>query len=669
MALSLSSVIKWILCLIGGLPLLQILSITFGKAPIPFAKIGGFPPKSIQDIVKAIKDKIEDGKSGLDALKEEFTIPQNIKKDLEAVETSINELTANNFAALRSSFPRLSEAVGDVAVAREELFAIIGEINSYAANTKMLGYSVKQWADLASDDTLTGAYFGFKGHVSELSGVLSDDKIYQLQAIPAYSLVGYVNTTANSNTVIANFNNALYPSPNVGQIVKIANTDYRVLGKTFQPISGNVRVNANSTIVYTTNVNTLNLANIYLGNTTTVRLESEMYIRVNNEVRRINTVNALGDYISVYSPFFQNNSNALIETENGFRTNTVIQDASSNTALRLRTFDHANSQCLGDTITSSGTFYQAFLQAGDKIYYDEKEYYISSLTQTQIIVDDRLRELQGQYVYKVMDEIPVQRTVEEDGPDDILATFATVDQVTVALGSDFIDGMSTRYRKSDGTYARIDAYKPIHVTKAIQSGPDGGSFLANLMNRKFQELLDELQDDVIVYLTDNELVDYLNLKKQEVFELKNRVKDQIAQDKAAINAVKSLIKNLLKLFKASCSKKKKGDDPEDPDLSSDEYLNLVLSPNPKRQGCAATVSDLPEILDEADDEYNTIDLPPVDLTTPFANTDPALFTDQVEEVYGLDIPRRGGEGDGDVRIDRTPDSLLPETPNRCIEPC
>jgi len=650
--------------LIGGLPLLQILSITFGKAPIPFANTAKLPPGPIQDIVKAIKDAIESGKNALNTLKEDFTNP--IVEDLRAAETTIRDLTKNNFALLRQQFPRLSEAQGDLAEAREALFATIGNIDSYAANTRFLGYSVKQWADMGSDDTLLGSLAGFRGHTDEISGVLSDDVVLQMEALPAYITIGFGNTTSNSNTVLANFNNALYPSPNVGDIIRIANTDYLIHGKTFQPITGNVRVNANSTMVYTTNVNTLNLANIYLGNTTTVQLESEMYVRVNTEVRRVNTINSLGDYMTVYVPFFQNNNNALIETENGFRTNTVVSTTSTNTAIKIRTYKHANSLCLSDTINSEGTSFQSSLQIGDKIYYDEKEYYVVSLTQTSIVVDDRLRELQNQFVYKITDEIPVQRTIESDNPDDILATFSTVDQVTAALGTNFIEGMTTRYRRSDGTYAQIEAWKPLHVTKSVQQE---GSFLMNLVNRKLQELIDSLQDDAIRNLTDNELTNYLNEKKQEINELKNAIKDQINADKAAINAVKSLVKNLLKLFKAGCSKKKKGDDPENPDLTSDEYLNLILTPNPKRQGCSATVNDLPDILDLADEEFNSIELPPVDLTTPVSNTDPNLYTDTVDEIYGLDIPGRGGGANGDIRIDRTPDSLLPDRQDPCVEPC
>jgi hypothetical protein len=233
------------------------------------------------------------------------------------------------------------------------------------------------------------------------------------------------------------------------------------------------------------------------------------------------------------------------------------------------------------------------------------------------------------------------------------------------MGSDLTDGMTTRYMTSDGTYSTIDCATPVHVTQSLTK-PE----YVNAVTRTIQGLLDDLNNDAIRALSDSELVAYLNQQTNEINAVKNKLMDSINQDLAAINAVKGMLAGLLKLFQASCSKKKKGDDPENPDNTSDDYLKLILKVDPLTQGCSATESDFIDTLDTADAEFKgyTYTTPNVAVPTIAASTPPDQF-DDADYTYGLQQQQNAG-GDGDVSIDNSPDSLLPaKTVDPCTQPC
>lgn len=676
MALSLSSIIKWILCLIGGLPLLQILAHTFGDLPIPFAKGGKFPPESIKRIVEKIKKEIEEAKQGIklwqNRIKEEinknFTLPADIKAGLEKLEEKLRGIDDK----LAEACPALFSKTGEVATFRDKLMAKIGSINSYAEEKTFLGKNLRQWSEIGADGSFAAATIAYRGHASEIAGVLSDDEVLVLEPIPGYPLVGYGSANVGSNTINVNLNYSRYPITDIGSTIKVANTDYIVVGKNYDVTASYINVSANSVVVYSKNVETFNLAETYLSNTSDLTVQPGMWIRIDGVTARVNTINALGDYLTVYPPrigygaFPTANSNTILYVETGIRANTNIIETGANVTIKLQTFNQANSECLSDIISGNGTSFLTYFSANDSVYFDEKEFTIVSLTNSDIVIDDKLRFLENQIVYKIARRVSVQRTAEGNGPDSILASFSVADQMAAGLGDNFMQGMTTRYKKADGTTARIDAWKPVHVTTAIQPAK---SVLLNRGVEILQDLFDNLRDDVINELTDNELTNYIEDKIQEIEDLRKEMIDTIEQDLAAIKSVKALIAGLLKLFKISCSKKKKGDDPEDPDLSSDEYLDLIIMPNPERQGCSATQSDLIDLLDEADDEYNTVELPDPNTTSPLRpEVDENSLVALDPAIYGYNIPGQSG-GNADVEIDQTPDSLFPDRKDPCVEPC
>ena len=675
MALSLSSVIKWILCLIGGIPLLQLVAHTFNDFPIPFAKVGKFPPESIKKLIEKIK-KLKEDAENFDinkVIKENFSLPADIKTGLEVAEQRIKDVVGDPLAdppkegSLAKSAPFLFSRTGDVAVARDKLMAKIGDINNYASQKNWLGTSLKQWSEIGNDGTFAGAFLGFTGHVKEISGLLSDDKVLRLQAIPGYPVVGYANTSTGSNVVSINLNASAYPVTNIGSSIVIANVEYVVVNKVHTQTNAYVTLNANSTIIQSSNYLTYNLANIAMATSSSLKIKPGLSITVNNKTARINTINALGDYMTVYRPITFANSNCRVSVETSLIANSNIASNTSNGAVKLELYGHGSSICLGDVIYGNSTSFLSHFAVGERVYYDEKEYDIVSLTNTEIVVNDRLKGLSGEFVYKILQEANVERTAELNGPDEILASFSVAEQMSAGLGDNFVEGITTRYKKADGSYATIDAWKPIHVTRSVQ---DPGAALVNKVTEIVQNLIDDLKDDLIAQLEENELVLYIEAKEQEFETLRQNFKDIVEADKAAINQIKSLVKGLLKLFKISCSKKKRGDDPEDPDLSSDEYLQLILVPNPERVGCEATEPDFIDLIDDSDDEYNTVPLPEPRDDSPY---DPGIDLDQLTQpdlaLYGLELPGVGG-GNGDITIDQTPDSLLPpDTPDPCTEPC
>lgn len=637
---------------------MQTLSITFTGAPIPFAKLGKFPPESIQDIIKAIQDAIKSGKQWLNGLKDDFTNP--LKQGLDYVGVKLDELTKNGFQKLKNNLPGLySNTSPTVVSARNRLEAVLG----YAQDQKLMGMTVNQWSMLGN--TLYDATQTFKNHTNQLSNVQADDKVLTLQAIYGNVVISGASVNISSNIATVNLSKTVYPTINIGETVKVDNELKIVLGKTYSNTNGTVVINTgnSNTTIYTSDVNTFNLANVTVGSSS-LKLQSGMYLRVNNEIKQINTVNALGDYITVYSAFRNSNASSYLFVENGFTVNTAFSNTKTDLSVAVVNPFIANSLCLSNVITGNGTAFTQILTVGDKIYYDEKEFFVVNVTDTEITVDEPLREVENQLVQKVISEEAVMRFLETNNPDDVLAMFDEITQLTSGMPYNVLDGFTTKYRRADGTYATVDVSKPSNVVSSLQQ-----KTYMNAVSRTIQSMLDDLQDDAIRFLTDTELVNFLDQKTQELDLLRQELQNSVQKDLAAINALKGLLKGLLKLFIMSCSKKKKGKDPQNPDDSSDLFLNLMLKPNPVRQGCFATESDFPALLDAADEEYNAILTPPVDTNVPTLGYDPNAFGDGTDGNYPLQ-PFSTAGGNGDIGFDGDPSDAQPEKlEDPCVKPC
>ena len=640
---------------------MQTLALTFSDFPVPFGK-GKFPPQSLKDLIDKIKKDIESGKSFLNGLKNEFKLPEDLQKNLDALDENLKKITENNFEGLKTSLTGLfANTSPAVANARSNLLNVLGKAQS-AASQEFLGMPISQWSVLGN--TLYEASQSFGNHVREISGTQTEDKVLTLQTI--YGNTAIVNATVNINSTVAvaNLSKSAYPIINVGETVVFNSVEKKVVGKSYTGTGQTVSFNSTTanTNLYSTNIATLNLANLVIG-TGSLKLQPGMYINVASEIKQINTINTLGDYLTVYSPFRTTSTSTELKVETGFFVNTAFAAAATDQEVKIKNEFIANSLCLSNVITGNGTTFTDTISVGDKVYYNEQEYFVLSVTNNQIVVDDVLRASAApKRLFKVVKETAVMRVVESNSPEEILAMFDGLDQLSTSFDASLTSGLVTKYRKSDGTYATVEAATPVQVTQSLQNGAK----LTNAVTRTLQKMLDELQNDAIAALSESELVNYIEDITDELEERRRELMDAIEKDLAAINAVKGLLKGLLKLFQASCSKKKKGDDPEDPDDSSDQYLNLILSPNPLRQGCDATVSDVPEILDEADREYKEVIVPTPNVAYDAITVDG--FDPDFNDVDYNYKPQLPAGGNGDITVDGDAD-LGAKPVDPCTQPC
>lgn len=640
---------------------MQTLALTFSDFPVPFGK-GKFPPQSLKDLIDKIKKDIESGKSFLNGLKNEFKLPEDLQKNLDALDENLKKITENNFEGLKTSLTGLfANTSPAVANARSNLLNVLGKAQS-AASQEFLGMPISQWSVLGN--TLYEASQSFGNHVREISGTQTEDKVLTLQTI--YGNTAIVNATVNINSTVAvaNLSKSAYPIINVGETVVFNSVEKKVVGKSYTGTGQTVSFNSTTanTNLYSTNIATLNLANLVIG-TGSLKLQPGMYINVASEIKQINTINALGDYLTVYSPFRTTSTSTELKVETGFFVNTAFAAAATDQEVKIKNEFIANSLCLSNVITGNGTTFTDTISVGDKVYYNEQEYFVLSVTNNQIVVDDVLRASAApKRLFKVVKETAVMRVVESNSPEEILAMFDGLDQLSTSFDAPLTSGLVTKYRKSDGTYATVEAATPVQVTQSLQNGAK----LTNAVTRTLQKMLDELQNDAIAALSESELVNYIEDITDELEERRRELMDAIEKDLAAINAVKGLLKGLLKLFQASCSKKKKGDDPENPDDSSDQYLNLILSPNPLRQGCDATVSDVPEILDEADREYKEVIVPTPNVAYDAITVDG--FDPDFNDVDYNYKPQLPAGGNGDITVDGDAD-LGAKPVDPCTQPC
>ena len=548
-------------------------------------------------------------------------------------------------------------ANADTAVsgARDKLLQLIGNA-AIASNQKFLGTPISDLSVLG--DTLYDAYNSFVNHTNEISGVGPEDKAIGLQLL--YGNVTISGATVNTNsTNVATINASAvsYPMINVGETIIINSQELVLVGKRYTAVSGGtVSVNTltSNVNVISSSVSTLNLA---------LSITPGMYINVNSTIKQVNTVNAYGDYLTVYTPFIYSASGNTLYKESSLVVNTAITTTANDLTIKKRTPFVANSLCLGNTITGVGTTFTTDLAANDKVYFDDKEFWVTGVTDTVITLDDQTRLLYNVPVYKVVIEYPLINMTEGNKPDDILSHFATLDQMTSSMGGNLLQDYTVKFMGSTGAYEVVPAAKPTDVVKSLDNGRT-----VNRITQTIQGLLDDFQGDAIRSLTNAEITQLILQKTDEVNQLKNDLIDSVKRDIAAINAVKGLLQGLLKLFVISCSKKKA----KNGDSTSDDYLNLILVPNPQRQGCAAVSSDLISILDQADTEYNDPGYPDATFT-PFSDDKAMLALENLAAIDDypsvFDLSDEGTAGDpADVIVDEEP-TLPPAVEDPCAKPC
>lgn len=596
-------------------------------------------------------------------LKQEFVNP--IKQGIDEVKAKLDALTANNYQGLKDSLPAVfNDARSSVVDARNSLMSIIGSAST-ATDQKFLGMNIGDLSTLGA--TLYEAHRAFDNHTSDISGVANNDKSYTFERLYGEPTIPFTTVTVyGADTIIEPSLTALnYPIINIGELVVVNSQTRRITGKIYaEHPTGTVSIDtsANSSRLSTSSLVFLNLANILLetGGGGIVKLSPNMYINVNSEIRQVNTINAMGDYLTVYHPFKYSATNVVLNKEVGLNANANFASTIT-TQIKHRTPYMANSICLDNVITGNGTTFTSSLSPNDKIYYDNREFYVISVTDTRIEVDDVLKQRNNQVLYKVTEETPLYRLTESNSPEDILGMFSSIDQLTGTVGANITSDLTTRYRASDGTYYTVNASTPKDLTKTLERN-DLNAKTAQIL----QTLMDRLQDDAIRDLNESDLVAEINSIKNEVNQIKNELNDAIKRDLSAINAVKGLLTGLLKLFAVSCSKKKKKDD----NTSSDEYLELILAPNPIRQGCDATESDFISILDDIDAEHNNPDIPQPDVVLPddgIVDEDIFLPDELESNIYG-DEPQDEDGPVADIIIDDEP-VVAPPAPDPCTQPC
>jgi hypothetical protein len=603
---------------------------------------------------------------GKEFLKKEFV--NKLKAELNKVNAQIKKFTDNNFAGFKKALPDFfNDARANVVTARNELMSLVGNAQS-ATDQKFLGVSIGQLSILGN--TLYEAHRSFENHTNELSGVAPELKTFTLQELYGTpTIFGTTVTISSVNSIVQpDLLSLSYPILNVGDTVIVNSQEKEVIGKKFTThvvdYRGNVSIDtatANTKLTSSSLV-FLNLANVLLDSGGITKLAPNMYITVNNEIRQINTINAKGDFLTVYTPFKYNATEVTLDKETGINVNSAFSSTLTTQQLRIKTPFVANSVCLDNVITGNATTFTSSLSANDKIFYDDDEYFVVAVTDTTITVDEPLRKTSNSIVYKVVSETPFMRFGESNGPDDIIGMFSSLDQLTGSMGGNLTKGMTTKFQAANGTYVTISAAKPLDTATSLQKGQ-----LVSTTARIFQNILDNFQNDAIRSLQESELVALINETKNEVENQINELKNSINQDLAAMNAVKGLLSGLFKLFSISCGKKKKKDN----NTESDEYLDLILVPNPIRQGCSAEDSDLIDIFDEIDAEFNDPNLPDNEFQVE-DDTDPESDVLLPEEEY-VDPPQDELEDipgpDADIAIDDNDPIVPPAPPDPCAQPC
>jgi hypothetical protein len=679
----------------------------FTGKPIAFSKgsfgvLGG----KFADLAKKISDTVKAGKEWLNNFKKDFINPllngtlitqykrypadspypgeimrdengnalveksTNFLSPLSELNAKIDKYTENNYAGLQASLPGLfSNTDPSIVSARNSLLDRLGKVDQ-AASYRIGPFTIGELSEIgtAADTSFVQTMRDFHDHTNQLAGVSYDSVKFTLERL--YGNVAITGATANiasSTFVSPNLRSTVYPVTNIGDLVVINSEERRVIDKGFTAApAGTVSIYAdtvaNSVIVTSASVATLNLADCLLDTSGTLKVSSGVFINVNNEIRQVNSINALGDYLTVYVPFRSTATAQTFYKETTFTVNTAFSTTATDQIVNLKSEFIANSLCLDNVITGRGTSFTTNLAANNKIYYDEKEYFVISVTDTTITVDEPLRFTNNFPIFKVTGETAALNFAEDsNSPDDILTTFSLVGQLT--NDKNFLDGFTTSVRRANGTYQTVNASNASDSAQSLLQAE-----LLRKGNILLQEMINDLRGDAINKLTTSQVVAQLTGFETRISNVRNEVKDAIEQDLAVINKVKGLLKGLIKLFTTSCSKKKR----KDGDGTSDDYLDLILVPNPERQGCDATESDFTDILDDIDVEFND---PQITNPNTFQPPSGEIPTNDMlnpgDQFIGPYPPRPTDNVTDDGLTDNLdgvdPDVKAPEDP--CAKPC
>ena len=674
----------------------------FTGKPIAFSKgafgsLGG----KFEELSKKIAESVKKGKEWLNNFKKDFINPLlngtiitqykrdangNILRDengnalvekstnfispLSELNAKIDKYTENNYAGLQAALPGLfSNTEPTIVAARNNLLDKLGRADQ-AASYRIGPFTIGELSEIgtSADTSFVQTISDFTDHTNQLAGVSYDSVKFTLQRI--YGDVSVTGATANiiSSTVVSpNLRSTVYPATNIGDLVIVNSEERRVIDKGFTSApSGTVSVYtdtvANSVTVTSASIATLNLADCLLSSTGTLKVGSGTFINVNNEIRQVNSINALGDYLTVYIPFRNTATAQPFFKETTFTVNTAFTTTATDQTVKIKSEFIANSLCLDNVITGRGTSFTSYLAANNKIYYDEKEYFVISVTDTTIVVDEPLRFTNNFPIFKVTGETASLNFAEDsNSPDDILSTFSLVGQLT--NDKNFLNGFTTTVRRANGTYQTVNASNASDSAQSLLQAE-----LLRRGNSLLTEMINDLRGDAINKITKSQVVAQIQGFDTRITNIRNDVKDVIEQDLAVINKVKGLLKGLIKLFTTSCSKKKR----KDGDATSDDYLDLILVPNPERQGCDATTSDFTDILDDIDVEFNDPQITNPNTFDPPSGTIPQNDMlnpgDQLVGPYpGRPVIGVDDDGLSNNLDNNDPNIKAPEDP--CAKPC
>lgn len=654
----------------------------FSCVPIPFVKNGGLNfaatkfGKFLTDMKKWFDTKADIVSNFfkqyfrnplVDAFKEfKTTVLDPLDKALaspfEAINNELDGFIANDYAGLKSTFPYLAgNGVGSIAATFNALETSLGKAQNFADNYQIGPFTLGKLASIAENASLQASVNNFRDHTDSLSGVKSTMAYDLIQLHGNVVSVGATANIVSSNVVSPNLSAIAYPKVDYGDTIIIDSQARIVTEKVFTAhASGTVSVDVstNNVKVVTADTGTLNLVNCLLSVSGTINLNASMFITVNSEIRRIESINAAGDFLIVDLAFDNSVTGTQLYKETSFVVNTAFTTTNTNQLVYVKSAFIANSECLDDTITGNGTSWLTQLEVGDKIIYDTREFFVQELTDTTIKVDDQLRLTKNFAVYKVNNEIEITGFEEDIDPDEIINAFTMIE--TMTGDPDFMKGVTSKVRLANGKYQSVATENPLDAAQAL--------FKKELLieaKNALKRMKYDLNDAKLRGLNEAQVTNAVNGTIARIFKVKNDFEATIARGKQIIKNVKNFAKALGKLFSLSCGKKKRNKG----DSSSDDYLNVIVVPYAPDDGCDATVGNFINILDDFDGEFNQdgVTTPTVDANTSIATTNQFNGPDII--VGPLPNQTQGTvTGESNVGIDgRDPDVNVPEDP--CAKPC
>ena len=654
----------------------------FSCVPIPFVKQGGidFSQTAFGKFISRIKNSFDKAADAVSKFfKDNFRNPlqdkiknfketkldpldKDIASPFESLNNEIDEFVADDYIGLHILFGDLAgSGNGSIQATFNALEASLGKAQNFSDNYKIGPFTLGQLVTTAESASLQAGLNQFKDHTDALSGV-SSTMAYDL--ITLYGNVISTGATVNiasSNVVLPNLRATAYPRVDYGDTIIIDSQQRIVTEKTFTAhASGTVSVDisTNNVKVITADTGTLNLVNCLLSTSGTLNLNTSMFITVNNTIRRIQTINAAGDYLLVDVPFRSSATGVQLYKETSFVVNTAFTTTTTDQIIYVRSPFVCNTECLDNVITGNGTSWTSQLEVGDKIIYDTKEFIIQNLTDTTIMVDDPLRLTKNFAVYKVNNEIEITQFGEDVDPDEIINAFVMVE--TMTGDPNFMKGMKSRVRLANGKYTSVATEAPLDAAQAL--------FRQDLLDEAkyaIKEMKYELNNAKVRGLSNTQVNIQIEGITNRYKTIKNEFEAVVARDKQIIKNVKNFVKALGKLFSLACGKKKRNKG----DSSSDDYLDVIVVPNPVEDGCDATRGTFGDVLDEFDQEFNNDNYGPVstNANTTIATTNAFDGQDTIlgplpSQTQGTDVV------DGNIGIDNgDPDVNVPEDP--CAKPC